>query len=333
MWNFAGRQNDLQGYGEFFKGNWLSGINFIDESRLGPQDDLPAFLKENKARNKYYFLPLILGIVGLISQFVRSRKDFWVVMLLFIMTGFAIVVYLNQYPLQPRERDYAYAASFYAFAIWIGLGVTGLAGFLQKKIPGILPGILVFLITLLAVPVLMARENRDDHDRSGRYTARDFASNYLNSCEPNAVLFTNGDNDTFPLWYIQEVEGVRTDVRVCNLSYLGADWYIDQMARKAYDSDPLPFGMNRDQYMMGKRDVVYLVDRINEPVSLKDAMDFVRSEDPRTKTFGNIRERIDYIPSRKFKLEIDKSRIINTKTLPEKDSAKIVNEMQVGIKG
>jgi hypothetical protein len=332
MWNFAGRQNDLQGYGEFFKGNWLSGINFIDESRLGPQDDLPAFMKENKARNRYYFLPLILGIAGVVSQFLRSRKDLWVVMLLFIMTGLAIVVYLNQYPLQPRERDYAYAASFYAFAIWIGLGVTGLAGFLQKKIPGILPGILVFLITLLAIPMLMARENWDDHDRSGRYTARDFASNYLNSCEPNAVLFTNGDNDTFPLWYIQEVEGVRTDVRVCNLSYLGADWYIDQMARKAYDSDPLPFGMNRDQYMMGKRDVVYLVDRINEPVSLKDAMDFVRSEDLRTKTFGNIRERIDYIPSRKFKLEIDKSRIINTKTLPEKDSAKIVNEIRWELK-
>jgi len=332
MWNFVGRQNDLQSYGEYYKGNWLSGINFIDEPRLGPQDELPAFLKDNKARNKYYFLPLILGIIGLISQFVKSRKDFWVVLLLFIMTGFAVVVYLNQYPLQPRERDYAYAASFYAFTIWIGLGVVGLADFLQKKIPGILSGILVLLITFLAVPILMARENRDDHNRSGRYTARDFASNYLNSCEPNAVLFTNGDNDTFPLWYIQEVEGIRIDIRVCNLSYLGADWYIDQMARKAYDSDPLPFGMNRDQYMLGKRDLVYLVDRINEPVSLKDAMDFIRSEDPRTKTFGNIRDRIDYIPSKKFKLKIDTSRIFDTKTLPENISAKIVDEMHWELK-
>jgi hypothetical protein len=332
MWNFAGRQNDLQGNGEFFKGNWLSGINFIDESRLGPQSDLPAFMKDNKARNRYYFLPLILGIIGLVTNFTRSRKDFWIVLLLFLMTGLAIVVYLNQYPLQPRERDYAYAGSFYAFSIWIGLGVFGLAGFLQKKIPGILPGILVLLITLLAVPVHMARENWNDHDRSGRYTTRDFASNYLNSCEPDAVLFTNGDNDTFPLWYVQEVEGIRTDVRVCNLSYLGADWYIDQMARKEYNSDPLPFGMNQDQYRLGKRDLVYLIDRINEPVALKDAMDFIRSEDPRTKTFGNIRERIDYIPSRKFTLAIDKSRIIATKTLDERDSGKIVDEMKWELK-
>ena len=332
MWNFAGRQNDLQGYGEFFKGNWLSGINFIDEPRLGPQDDLPVFLKDNKGRNRYYFLPLLLGIIGIIGQFLKSRKDFWIVLLLFIMTGFAIVVYLNQYPFQPRERDYAYAASFYAFSIWIGLGVIGLAGFLQKKIPGILSGILVLLITFLAVPVLMARENWDDHDRSGRYTSRDFASNYLNSCEPNAVLFTNGDNDTFPLWYVQEVEGIRTDIRVCNLSYLGADWYIDQMARKEYDSEPLPFGMNQDQYRLGKRDLVYLIDRINEPVELKDAMDFIRSEDPRTKTFGNIRERIDYIPSKKFKLAIDKSRIIDTKTLDESNMEKIVDEMKWELK-
>jgi hypothetical protein len=332
MWNFAGRQNDLQGNGEFFKGNWLSGVKFIDEIRLGPQDKLPTFMKENKARNRYFFLPLILGLIGIVSQFMRNRRDFWVVFLLFVMTGLAIVIYLNQYPLQPRERDYAYAGSFYAFSIWMGLGVAGLIVFIQKKIPGILPGILVMIITFLAVPMLMVRENWDDHDRSGRYTARDFASNYLNSCAPNAVLFTNGDNDTFPLWYVQEVEGIRTDVRVCNLSYLGADWYIEQMARKAYDSDPLPFGMNQNQYMLGKRDVVYLVDRINEPVSLKDAMDFVRSEDPRTKTYGNIRERIDYIPSKKFKLEIDKSRIISTNTLPAKDSTRIVNEMKWELK-
>jgi len=284
-------------------------------------------MKENKARNRYYFLPLILGIIGMASQFVKDRKKFWVIMLLFLMTGLAIVFYLNQYPLQPRERDYAYAASFYAYSIWIGLGIIGLIELLQKKIKGYIPGILVVLFAFLTVPVLMARENWDDHNRSGRYTARDFAGNYLNSCAKDAILFTNGDNDTFPLWYIQEVEGIRTDVRVCNLSYLGADWYIEQMARKAYDSDPLPFGMTQDQYMIGKRDIVYLVDRINEPVSLKDAMDFVRSEDPRTKTYGNIRERIDYIPSKKFKIEIDKSRIINTNTLPPKDSAKIVSEM------
>jgi len=328
MWNFAGRQNDLQGHGEFFKGNWLSGIRFIDESRLGSQDHLPAFLSENKARNEYYMLPLIVGIIGMIFHFSRNKKDFWVVSLLFLMTGFAIVVYLNQYPFQPRERDYAYVGSFYAFSIWIGLGVLAFADILQKKIPGIIPGILVFLFTMIIVPGIMAKENWDDHDRSGRYTARDFAWNYLNSCASDAILFTNGDNDTFPLWYIQEVEGVRTDVRVCNLSYLGADWYIDQMARKAYESDPLPFAMNHDQYRMGKRDIVYLVDRIDEYVSLGDAMDFVRSEDSRTKTLGNIRERIDYIPAKKFYIEIDTARIFQTNTLSREKADRIVDEMR-----
>ncbi|KPK88189.1 MAG: hypothetical protein AMS27_00075 [Bacteroides sp. SM23_62_1] len=325
MWNFAGRQNDLQGHGEFFKGNWLSGIRFIDESRLGPQDHLPAFMNDNKARNEYYMLPLLLGIIGLVFHFLRNRKDFWVITLLFLMTGLAIVVYLNQYPFQPRERDYAYAASFYAFTIWIGLGVLAIADTIQKKIPGIIPGLLTFTLTLVVVPGIMAKENRDDHDRSGRYTARDFAWNYLNSCEPNAILFTNGDNDTFPLWYIQEVEGVRTDIRVCNLSYLGADWYIDQMARKAYDSDALPFGMGHDQYIMGKRDMVYLVDRISGPVRLKDAMDFVRSEDSRTKTLGNIRDRIDYIPAKKFVIEIDTARIFETNTLSRSKADRIDN--------
>jgi hypothetical protein len=328
MWNFAGRQNDLQGHGEFFKGNWLSGIRFIDESHLGSQDNLPAFLSENKARNKYYMLPLVVGIIGMIFHFSRNKKDFWVVVLLFLMTGLAIVVYLNQYPFQPRERDYAYAGSFYAFSIWIGLGVLALVDILQKKIPGIIPGILVFLLTLIMIPGIMAKENWDDHDRSGRYTARDFAWNYLNSCAPNAILFTNGDNDTFPLWYVQEVEGVRTDVRVCNLSYLGADWYIDQMARKAYESDPLPFAMDHDQYRMGKRDIVYLVDRIEDYVSLGDAMDFVRSEDSRTKTLGNIRERIDYIPARKFFIDIDTARIFQTNTLRREKAGRIVDEMR-----
>jgi len=328
MWNFAGRQNDLQGHGEFFKGNWLSGIRFIDESRLGPQNNLPAFMKDNNARNLYYMLPLLLGITGLIFHFLRNKKDFWIVILLFLMTGLAIVVYLNQYPFQPRERDYAYAGSFYAFSIWIGLGVLAVADILQKKISGIIPGILTFFLTLIMVPGIMAKENWDDHDRSGRYTARDFAWNYLNSCASNAILFTNGDNDTFPLWYIQEVEGVRTDIRVCNLSYLGADWYIDQMARKAYESGPLPFAMNHDQYQIGKRDIVYLIDRISEYVSLRDAMDFVRSEDTRTKTLGNYRERIDYIPAKKFFIKIDTAKIFQTNTLSRNNPDRIVDEIR-----
>ena len=330
MWNFAGRQNDLQGHGEFFKGNWLSGINFIDEARLGPQDRLPEFLEKNKARNTYYMLPLLLGLAGIVFHFRRKQKDAWVVLMLFLMTGLAIVVYLNQNPFQPRERDYAYAGSFYAFSIWIGLGVMGLIYLLQKKIPGIVPGIVVTLATLYLVPGIMAMENRDDHDRSGRYTARDFAWNYLNSCEPDAVLFTNGDNDTFPLWYVQEVEGVRTDVRVCNLSYLGAEWYIDQMVRKAYDSDPVPFSMKKEQYMMGKRDIVYLIPnpRIEDHVELRDAMEFIRSEDPRTKTYAGISDRIDYIPAKKFKYTVDSSRVMETGTIRKELAGDMVDEMK-----
>ena len=330
MWNFAGRQNDLQGHGEFFKGNWLSGIKFIDESRLGPQDRIPEFLGKNQARNTYYMLPLLLGLAGLVFQFRKKQKDAWVVLMLFLMTGLAIVIYLNQNPFQPRERDYAYAGSFYAFSIWIGLGVMALINILQKKIPGIIPGVVVTLAALYLVPGIMARENWDDHDRSGRYTARDFAWNYLQSCEPNAILFTNGDNDTFPLWYIQEVEGVRTDIRVCNLSYLGAEWYIDQMVRKAYESDPVPFAMNKDQYRMGKRDIVYLIPhaQIDSHVELKDAMEFVRSEDPRTKTYAGIRDRIDYIPAKKFKLTVDSCRIMETGTIREELADQMVGELK-----
>jgi len=328
MWNFAGRQNDLQGYGEFYKGNWLSGIKFIDEARLGQQENLPAFMKDNPAHNTYYMLPLLMGILGLIWHYRKQKKDFWIVLMLFVMTGLAIVVYLNQNPFQPRERDYAYAGSFYAFSIWVGLGFAALGELVKKILPGVVPVVLASIPVLLFVPGRMARENWDDHDRSGRYTTRDFAINYLNTCAPNAILFTNGDNDTFPLWYVQEVEGIRTDVRVINLSYLGADWYIKQMARKAYDSDPVPWGMKEDQYVMGKRDIIYLVDRITDYVNLSEAMSFVRSEDPRTKQFGNIREKIDYIPAKRFRLAVDKERIMQTGTV----SPYLVNEVVPEIK-
>jgi hypothetical protein len=260
MWNFAGRQNDLQGHGELHKGNWLSGVKFIDEARLGPQEDLPDSIKDNKAHNKYYFIPLIFGLIGMIFHFRRKLEDAWVVALLFILTGLAVVVYLNQYPMQPRERDYAYAGSFYAFAIWIGLGAVGIIEYLRRKIDHVAIPFVVAVVSLVAVPGLMAMENWDDHDRSGRYTARAFARNYLNSCDENAIIFTNGDNDTFPLWYVQEVEGFRTDVRVVNLSYLTADWYIEQMMYKFYESDPLPLSMSKKQYRQGIRDYAYLVE-------------------------------------------------------------------------
>ncbi|NJM16543.1 MAG: hypothetical protein HC896_15260 [Bacteroidales bacterium] len=230
----------MQANGDNLKGNWITGINAIDKIRLGPQDKLPASLKNHPARNKYYALPLILGLVGMFFHYKKDKHNFSVVMMLFVLTGLAIVIYLNQTPNQPRERDYAYAGSFYAFAIWIGLGVVGLVKFIKQIENSSAAAIAVTTVSLACVPGIMAAENWDDHNRSGRYLARDIACNYLNSCAPNAILFTNGDNDTFPLWYAQEVEGVRTDVRVVNLMLLNTDWYIDQSARKAYDSDPTP---------------------------------------------------------------------------------------------
>jgi hypothetical protein len=264
MWNFSGRQNDIQGHKEVIYGNWITGIPFIDKSLVGEQDGLPEALKNNKGRNVYYMLPFLLGIIGLIYHYRSHRKDMLVVGLLFLLTGIAIQVYLNVYAYQPRERDYAYVGSFYAFAIWIGLGAMALIDFASRYTKRTTAAIAVTAATLVLVPGIMAKENWDDHDRSGRYTALDFACNYLNSCAPNAILFTNGDNDTFPLWYAQEVEGVRTDVRVVNLSLLNTDWYIDQMKRKAYDSDPVPFSMENAQYRQGTRDYVYIFDETDD---------------------------------------------------------------------
>jgi len=227
MWNFVGRQNDIQSQGEFINGSWLSGVDFIDSARLGDQSKIPTSAKNNPGRNVYFFLPLILGIIGLVYQFIKDPKDWLVLGLLFFFTGMAINFYTNPPPLQPRERDYAYVGSFYVFAIWMAVGVYALYEMLSKKMPQVMSAAVVTMASLLAAPVLMGSQNWDDHNRRGRYTARDFAKNYLNSCAPNAILFTNGDNDTFPLWYVQEVEGYRTDVRVVNLSLLNTDWYIE----------------------------------------------------------------------------------------------------------
>ncbi len=259
MWNFAGRQNDSQSYGGTLKGNWISGIPFIDSITAGPQNNLPDKVKNEKSRNKYYFLPLLLGLLGLMFSLTRNEKIFTVIGLLFFFTGIAIVMYLNQTPFQPRERDYAYAGSFYAFAIWIGLGVLALYETLRTKTAAKNAVIIAFAVTI-PVPTVLAVQNWDDHDRSGRYTARDFAKNYLNSCEKNAILFTYGDNDTFPLWYVQETEEFRTDVKVVNLSLLGTDWYINQMRRQAYDSKPIPFKMDRKAYRQGTRDAIYMLE-------------------------------------------------------------------------
>ena len=260
MWNFAGRQNDIQSHGEIEHGNWITGIPFIDNFLVGNQELLPSDLKNNKGHNVFFCLPLILGLIGLFWQGYRGEKgvqQFWVVFFLFFMTGLAIVFYLNQTPMQPRERDYAYAGSFYAFAIWIGMGVAGIAQWLQKKI-GEKPAAILATVVGLFVPIQMVSQTWDDHDRSGRYTCSDFGLNYLNTVpeEGYPIIFTNGDNDTFPLWYNQEVAGNRTDVRVCNLSYLQTDWYIDQMKRDSYDSPAVPIEWNRLEYVQGHNEAV-----------------------------------------------------------------------------
>ncbi len=302
MWNFAGRQNDIQGNGELEHGNWLSGIPFIDNMRLGNQSLLPSELRENRGHNVFYCLPLLLGLLGLCWQAWKQAPDntpltdspqsstakraqgadvgikqFWVVFFLFFMTGLAIVVYLNQTPQQPRERDYAYAGSFYAFAIWIGLGAAAVADWLERKTGKAMLGALLSLVCLL-VPLQMVSQTWDDHDRSGRYTCRDFGQNYLQSLpqEGAPIIFTNGDNDTFPLWYNQETEGVRTDARVCNLSYLQTDWYIDQMRRPAYDSPSVPISWKRIQYVAGTREGIRV-----QPGTLEQAIEYYK-DDPIT---------------------------------------------------
>jgi hypothetical protein len=334
MWNFAGRQNDLQGPGGITKGNWLSGVKFIDEMRLGPQDNIPETMTNNKARNYMYFLPFILGIIGMVYHYSRDNKDAWVVMLLFFFTGIAIVIYLNGTPLQPRERDYAYAGSYYAFAIWIGLGVLSLFELLKKRVPATAAAVVTTALCLVAVPAVMAKAEWNDHDRSNRYTSRDFATDYLNSCAPNAILFTNGDNDTFPLWYVQEVEGVRTDVRVVNLSLLNTEWYVDQLKRKYYDSDPIAISWTQDKYMLGRRDYIPFYDRgIKEPVELKELVDFMGSDDPQAKARTNSGEEINYFPTKTVKLTIDSAEVIANGVVPAKDADKIVKVMQWTLDG
>ncbi|MBL4655859.1 MAG: DUF2723 domain-containing protein, partial [Bacteroidia bacterium] len=324
MWNFAGRQNDTQGHGNIKDGNWLSGISFLDDPRLGDQSKITESMRNEKSRNELYCLPVILGLLGMFFHFKRSQQDGFVVMLLFILTGIAIVLYLNQTPIQPRERDYAYSGSFYAFAIWIGMGVLPLYEWLKKYTSEKASGIVVTLICLV-VPGIMCAEEWDDHDRSNTYTARDSASNYLNSCDKNAIIFTNGDNDTFPLWYIQEVEGVRTDVRVCNLSLLSTDWYIDQMKRKAYDSEPVPFSLTKDQYIQGTRDYIPFYDRkLKGFTDLKEVVEFIGSNNSKTRARTSGGEMVDYIPTKKVRIPVDADKVIANGIVKEEDRDKIV---------
>ena len=349
MWNFAGRQNDIQGHGEIEHGNWITGIPFIDNLLVGNQEFLPSDLKNNKGHNVFFCLPLILGLIGLFWQAYKGKKgiqQFWVVFFLFFMTGLAIVLYLNQTPMQPRERDYAYAGSFYAFAIWIGLGVAGVSEWLQKKM-GEKPAAILAAIVCLCVPVQMVSQTWDDHDRSGRYTCSDFGKNYLNTLpeEGNPIIFTNGDNDTFPLWYNQEVEEYRTDARVCNLSYLQTDWYIDQMKRDAYHSPAVPIDWKRLDYVSGHNEAVAVRPEV------KATIDNFYKQNPEeaAKSFGDnpyelknilkywVREAKDglqMIPTDSIVIKLDKEAIKRSgMMIPEALNGEIPEYMHISLKG
>ena len=319
MWNFAGRQNDIHSPtpGDIMAGNWESGIGFLDSIRLGDQSDAPDYLKNNKAKNHYYMLPLLLGLLGLFFQYSRDKRGCWLTFLMFFMTGIAIVIYLNQPPFQVRERDYAYAGSFYFFSVWIGLAVAAVYSWIedraQKKETAAAAAVTVLF---LGVPVLMAAENWDDHDRSNRYTAVEMAKNYLNSVGPNGILVTHGDNDTFPLWYAQEVENVRPDVRIANTSLLGTDWHIDQMKWAVNESKPLDLAVGPRQYLYGTNEYVHIYDTRDTAVLLSDVMRVFRHPDARLPlTSGRM---VDYIMSRKLVMPVNKENVIKYGILDKK---------------
>ena len=330
MWNFVGRQNDLHGDtpGDVTSGNWESGIKFIDNARLGDQSEGPDYIIHNRGKNHYFFLPLILGLIGFFFQLRHDPRNSWVTGLLFLLTGLAIVVYLNQPPFQVRERDYAYAGSFYVFAIWIGLGVMALQGWLEKltKKEDGMPAAALAVALGLVVPVLMGCQNWDDHDRSGRYTARDMAWNHLIGCAPNSLLVTHGDNDTFPLWYAQEVEGIRTDVRIVNSSLLGTDWYIDQMKCRFYESDPLNISIPRKQYLYGTNDYCPVIDVVDRPILASEAITVFKDE-------RYTREGQDFIPGHKLLIPVNRENAIAAGLVPEAMQDSIVDYISLEISG
>ncbi|MGJ8591131.1 MAG: glycosyltransferase family 117 protein [Aquaticitalea sp.] len=347
MWNFTGRQDDLQGKYDDLHGNWISGINLIDEWHLGmSQDNLPSDVKNNKGRNTYYFLPLILGLIGLFFLFHQDKKRFWVLLVFFLMTGLAIQFYTNVRPFEPRERDYSVVGSFYVFAIWIGFGVYAIFDALRKSVKSSILAPAITLACLVLVPGILAANNWDDHDRSNKETAHSMALAYLESCAPNAILFTIGDNDTFPLWYAQEIEGIRRDVRVVNTSLFQTDWYIDQMKRKAYDSDPIPSQMTHDQYKYGTRDYIPKREITQDTLNIKDFMDFILSENPRTK-FKYILEQEgedtsrmpsqmvngNYFPTKFVRIPVNKEEVLKNGIVQQKDADKIVDDIVIEIKG
>ncbi|KAA5827731.1 DUF2723 domain-containing protein [Algibacter amylolyticus] len=346
MWNFSGRQDDIQGRYDNH-GNWISGIKPIDEWHLGmSQDNLPSDVKNNKARNTYYLLPLILGLIGFFFLFNKDKKIFWVMLVFFLFTGIAIQVYTNVRPFEPRERDYSVVGSFYVFALWIGFGVYAIYDSLKKYVPKTLAAPIITVACLVLVPGILAANNWDDHDRSDKYTARAMAKMYLDSCEENGILFTIGDNDTFALWYAQEIEGYRTDVRVVNTSLFQTDWYIDQMKRKAYESDPIPSQLTHDLYKYGTNDYIIIQQVINDTLNVKQFLDFVGSDNPKTKykyvlqqrgvDLANVREQdanATYLPTPYLRIPVNKENALKSGIVKPEDADKIVSEINIKVSG
>ncbi|MBU2940093.1 DUF2723 domain-containing protein [Lacinutrix sp. C3R15] len=344
MWNFTGKQDDIQGKYDNH-GNWISGINFIDSLHLGQsQENLPGDVKNNKARNTYYFLPLILGLIGLFFLFNKDKKVFWTMLVFFLFTGLAIQVYTNVRPFEPRERDYSVVGSFYVFALWIGFGVYAIYDTLKKQISSKMLAPAITVVCLILVPGILAANNWDDHDRSGKYTAEAMAKMYLDSCDENAILFTIGDNDTFALWYAQEIEGYRTDVRVINTSLFQTDWYIDQMKRKAYESDPIPSQFTHDQYKHGTRDYIMKRQISKDTMLIKDFLDFVGSDNPKTKFKYIIQQQGDnpndypnqlvnsnYFPVEDVVIPVNKENALKYGIVDQKDADKIEDYIQIKI--
>lgn len=330
MWNFVGRQNDIHSTtpGDVIAGNWESGIGFLDEIRLGDQSGAPDMLAKNKGKNHYFFLPLLLGLLGLFFQFDRDKRGCWLIFLMFFMTGIAIVIYLNQPPFQVRERDYAYAGSFYFFCVWIGFAVAAISEWLDELTGNRKPAVVATAVAVacMFVPGLMAAQNWDDHDRSNRATAPELAANYLNSVPSNGILITHGDNDTFPLWYAQEVENVRPDVRIVNTSLLGTDWHIDQMKYAVNESAPLPLTVPLEQYLYGTNDFVPILDNRNKAMHIKDVMAIFKHPEIKC-SWGS--KKVDYIPSRRIIVPVNKENVIKYGILNEKYADQIPDSIEL----
>ena len=346
MWNFSGRQDDIQGRMDMH-GNWISGIDFVDEIHLGlSQENLPSDVAENKSRNKYYMIPFIIGLIGLYFLYNKDKELFWTMLVFFVFTGIAIQVYTNVRPFEPRERDYSVVGSFYVYCIWIGFGIFSLIRSAEQHINSKYIKILAIPVFLLILPINLASSNWDDHDRSGRFTARSMALKYLESCEPNSILFTIGDNDTFPLWYLQEIEGIRTDVRVLNTSLFNTDWYIDQMKRKAYESDPIPSSLSHEKYRYGTRDYIIKEVTTLDTIDIKTFIKFVTQDDNKYK-YKNLLQKqgyetnymreqdlnANYLPSESIRIPVNKESVINNKIVESSLSDEIVDEIIIKIKG